>query len=70
MVGRVYARRGQAKAKGGVGIKTARVNLRRFLPNLKRTTVVINGRRKKISICTNCLKAGRLSNAARCLAST
>ena len=60
MAGRTLSRRGQAKAAGGVGIKTARVNPRRFLPNLKRTRIFLGGRMKKVLICTKCLKAGRL----------
>ena len=51
------------KVKGGVGRRTVRVNLRRFLPNLQRTRMVLNGTVKRVRVCTACLKSGRVPKA-------
>lgn len=37
-----------------------KVNRRKFLPNLKKTTIKINGSVKKAYVCTKCLKAGKV----------
>jgi large subunit ribosomal protein L28 len=55
--------RGMLKVKGGVGRKTVRVNPRRFFPNLQRATAVINGAIRRVRVCTNCLKSGRVRKA-------
>ncbi len=34
--------------------------LRRFLPNLQRVRVLIDGRPQRINVCTTCLKSGRV----------
>ena len=51
------------KVKGGVGRRTVRVNLRRFLPNLQRARVFLNGTVKRMRVCTACLKSGRVPKA-------
>ncbi len=58
VAGRKYSRRGMAKYKGGAGIKIARKNLRRFLPNLQRVKVLLNGSVQRVNICTKCIKSG------------
>ena len=55
--------RGMLKKDGGVGRKIVRVNPRRFMPNLQRTTVLMNGTIKRIKVCTTCLRAGRVLKA-------
>ena len=42
--------------------KRAPVTLRTFKPNIKKTTLYINGNLKKISICTKCLKRYKKDN--------
>ena len=61
--GRTIARRGLAKAKGGVGLKITGVNRRRFMPNLQVAKIIIKGTVKRIKICTACLKAGKVQKA-------
>ena len=40
------------------------LNKRRFNPNLQRVRAVVqNGRVKKISVCTNCIKSGSVVKA-------
>ena len=36
---------------------------RRWLPNLQRVRAQINGTAKRIKVCTNCLKSGRILKA-------
>ena len=62
--GRSIVRRGKAKKEGGVGKKIVRVNLRRFLPNLQRIRIVIDGKVQVARVCTKCLKKGRVVRAA------
>ena len=61
--GRTIARRGLAKAKGGVGLKITGVNIRRFMPNLQVAKIIVKGTVKRIKICTACLKAGKVRKA-------
>ena len=63
VVGHTVTHRGMLKVKGGVGRRTVRVNLRRFLPNLQRTRMVLNGTVKRVRVCTACLKSGRVPKA-------
>ena len=58
--GQQLARRGLAKAKGGVGIKTTGVTKRSFKPNLQRVRALIDGRSTRVKICTRCMKSGNL----------
>lgn len=59
-IGRAVTHRGMLKVKGGVGRRTVRTSLRRFLPNLQRATVLLNGTVKRVRVCTACLKSGRV----------
>ena len=40
------------------------VNKRRFNPNLQRVRAVWNGRTKKMVVCTNCIKSGKVVKAS------
>ncbi len=37
---------------------------RRFLPNLQRVRAVVDGSVKRVLVCTNCIKSGRIQKAA------
>ena len=37
---------------------------RRFKPNLKRVRAVVNGAPKRLKVCTQCIKSGRVAKAA------
>ena len=39
------------------------VTKRRFNPNLQRVRAVLNGRTKKIKVCTSCIKSGSVIKA-------
>lgn len=63
IAGRTIARRGKAKKYGGVGQKITGKNNRRFLPNLQNVKAVIDGKNKRVRVCTKCLKAGKVVKA-------
>ena len=65
VIGSVVTHRGMLKVKGGVGRRTVRVNRRRFLPNLQRATVLLNGTVRRVRVCTACLRSGRVPKAPR-----
>jgi len=56
-------RRGLAKKKGGVGQRITGISPRRFLPNLKMVRALVDGKVKKVKVCTKCLKAGKVKKA-------
>jgi large subunit ribosomal protein L28 len=61
--GKSVTRKGQYKAKGGTGSKITRWTMRRFLPNLQKMRILINGHPKMAYICTKCIKKGKLQKA-------
>jgi len=63
VAGRQYAYRGMAKAKGGAGVKVTRKSLRRFMPNLQRIKIILNGVVQKVLVCTKCIKSERIVKA-------
>ena len=63
VIGHQITHRGKLKKQGGVGRRTVRVNRRRFLPNLQSATVLLNGSRKRVRVCTQCLTSGRVTKA-------
>ena len=62
--GRTIMRRGLAKKKGGVGQRITGISPRRFLPNLKIVRALVDGKVKKVKVCTKCLKAGKVKKAS------
>ena len=63
--GGMITRRGLAKSKGGVGLRTTGHSLRKFKPNLQKVRAVVDGAPKRVRICTRCLKSGRVVKATR-----
>jgi large subunit ribosomal protein L28 len=57
-------RRGQAKKNGGIGQHVTAVTPRIFRPNLQVVHAVVDGVRRKVKACTNCIKSGRIAKAA------
>ena len=58
--GKVVSRKGQYKAKGGTGSKISRWSKRKFLPNLQKMRILIEGHPKRVYACAKCIKKGRL----------
>ena len=63
MAGRTIVRKGKAKKEGGVGKKTTRTNIRRFLPNLQKVRALVNGATKTMIVCTRCIRSGKIRKA-------
>ncbi|MBD3379090.1 MAG: 50S ribosomal protein L28 [Candidatus Omnitrophica bacterium] len=63
VTGRSVSRRGMAKSKGGVGQRITGKVIRRFSPNLQPVNALIDGKKKKITVCAKCIKAGKVTKA-------
>lgn len=63
LTGKTVVRKGLAKSKGGTGSKISRWTKRRFLPNLQKMRLLINGHPRKMYICAKCIKKGLFQKA-------
>ena len=63
MPGIKYKRRGMIKRKGGAGSKIVGKTLRRFMPNLQRIKINLNGTIKRSYVCVSCIQAGKIVKA-------
>jgi len=63
--GNRVARRGLPKKKGGIGLKVTAKTKRRFLPNLQKVRAIVDGGVRRIRVCTECLRSGRVQKAPR-----
>ncbi len=61
--GKLITRKGQYKAKGGTGSKIARWSKRKFLPNLQKMRIIVEGKLQRAFVCTKCLKKGVVQKA-------
>ena len=68
-VGATIARRGLPKKKGGVGLKTTGHTKRRYFPNLQKIQVQDGARVRRMTVCTRCIKSGRIRKPIRAAAS-
>jgi large subunit ribosomal protein L28 len=51
----------------GTGNRVSNANnrtKRRFMPNLQRVRVIVDGTRRHMRVCTRCLKAGKVRKGA------
>ena len=69
-VGNSIARRGLAKPKGGIGLKTTGVTRRRFKPNIQNVRSFLDGRMQRVRVCTRCIKSGKVSKGLKRPAAT
>ena len=63
-VGNKVKRRGLAKHKGGVGQRVLGRSKRRFKPNLQRVRALVRGAPKRLRVCTQCIRSGKVVKAA------
>lgn len=56
-------RRGKAKKKGGVGKNVTNVLKNTQKPNLKKVKAIVDGSPKRIKVCTQCIKSGKVKRA-------
>jgi large subunit ribosomal protein L28 len=40
-------------------------NRRRWNPNIQRVRAIVNGSPRRLSVCTSCIKAGKVTKPAR-----
>ena len=62
-VGNMIARRGLAKNKGGIGLKTTGITKRQFKPNVQWVRAAVGGHIERVKVCARCIKSGRISKA-------
>ncbi len=65
VLGNQISRRGKAKYLGGVGRKVTGISRRTFRPNLQRIQVKINGTVKRMRVCVQCIRSGRVQRPER-----
>ena len=63
-MGNRVKRRGLAKYMGGVGRRVLKRSKRRFKPNLQRVRAVVNGATKRLRVCTQCIRSGKITKPA------
>jgi large subunit ribosomal protein L28 len=69
--GNKILRRGQAKKTGGIGQHVTAVTPRKFEVNLQNVRALVNGVTRRLKVCANCIKSGRVLKAsARVLPAT
>ena len=59
------ARRGLPKKQGGIGLRTTGHTMRKFRPNIQRVRALVKGEVVRISVCTRCIKSGRVVKPTR-----
>ena len=62
--GERIVRSGKAKKEGGVGRKITGKTRRTFKPNLQRVRAIVEGKVRRIKVCTRCIKADRVVKPA------
>ena len=60
-MGNRIVRHGLAKAKGGIGLHTTGITRRRFMPNLQKIRVVVNGGHMRKTVCTACIRSKKVT---------
>lgn len=54
---------GKAPSAGRNVSHSHRVTNRTFRPNIQKVTIKLNGKVKRVNVCTKCLKAGNVERA-------
>jgi large subunit ribosomal protein L28 len=62
--GNRYARRGLAKAKGGVGRRITGKRARTWKANVQNVRAVVGNNTRRVKVCTRCLSKGRVRKPA------
>jgi large subunit ribosomal protein L28 len=65
VLGNQITRRGKAKYLGGVGRKITGISRRKFLPNLQRIKAIRDGAVRRIRVCTQCIRSGRVQRPVK-----
>ena len=62
--GNRYARRGLAKAKGGVGRRITGKRARTWQANIQTVRAVVGNNNVRVKVCTRCLRKGKVRKPA------
>lgn len=58
--GHAVSTRGLAVHLGGVGIKCTGRSKRKYKANIQRVRAVVDGKVRRVKICTQCMRSGKL----------
>lgn len=64
-VGNSIARRGLAKPKGGIGLKTTGITRRKFKPNIQSVRALVGGNVQRVKVCARCIKSGKVAKGLK-----
>ncbi len=66
IMGKRITTRGISKKKGGIGLKTTGISVRRFLPNLQTVKIIDeNGTVRRVRVCASYLTSGKVKKAPK-----
>jgi large subunit ribosomal protein L28 len=65
MKGSVIWRSGKSKKSGGIGTHITAITKRRFMPNLQRVKVVVDGQTRYVRVSAKAIKKGLVVKAPR-----
>ena len=65
MKGSIIWRSGKPKKQGGIGTHITAITKRRFLPNLQRVKVVVNGEVRYMRVSASAIKKGLIVKAPK-----
>lgn len=63
VAGNNVPRKGQPKREGGAGQHIGVKSKRTFKPNLVKVNAIVDGKAKKVKLCTRCLKSNKVLKA-------
>ena len=63
--GNIIWRSGKAKKKGGIGTHITGITKRRFLPNIQRVKVIVDGEVKYMRVSVKAIKRGMITKAPK-----
>lgn len=61
--GNTIVRHGLPKKTGGIGLHTTGITARKFLPNLHKVRIILNGAKVRATVCASCIQRGRVVKA-------
>jgi len=65
MKGSIIWRSGKSKKSGGIGTHVTAITKRRFMPNLQRVKVLVDGEVRYMRVTANAIKKGLITKAPK-----
>ena len=63
--GAQIARRGLPKKQGGIGLRITGHTFRKFKPNIQKVHGIVDGKARRVKVCTRCIKAGKVTKPSQ-----